>query len=113
MTFIFFITTASQKTFYGIKTTFYDKNRMSQKAILLVVIEAGVGGCHGCTTTARGPLTAGSYLGLMGPVFFYFNKTIFCVGRPKRPPPLSVSLVLVYRLVTSNTTINRHCGIRS
>jgi hypothetical protein len=58
-------------------------------------------------------IDGGLIFGPHGPSFFYFNKTIFCVGRPKRPPPLSVSLVLVYRLVTSNTTINRHCGIRS
>jgi hypothetical protein len=29
MTFIFFIIVASQKSFYDIKTTFYDKNKMS------------------------------------------------------------------------------------
>jgi hypothetical protein len=33
----FFITIASQKSFHDIKTTFYDKNRMSYKVIFLVV----------------------------------------------------------------------------
>jgi hypothetical protein len=52
----------------------------------------GVGGCPGCTMIMSGPSAAGSNLGLtgsdLGLVFYYFNKTIFCVGRSKRPPPL-------------------------
>jgi hypothetical protein len=50
-------------------------------------------------------MMAGSDLGLTGSGFFYINKTIFVVDRPKRPPSLSVSLVSVHRLANSKIMI--------
>jgi hypothetical protein len=38
-------------------------------------------------------------------ILFYFNKTIFGVGRHKQPPPLSISLLSVHRLATSKIVI--------